>query len=287
MEHNAHVTPAFSQLRTTLSKLYPIEHWTVSTAVDPTQPYAPRFCWDFFRADPETLSRLGEALRNYEGSVSWVFWPSHSANATCLVAVQRGAGQFTAYPPINTLEDFSLMESPPLATEEFVDKAVAGLLGLCTHLERYLGLERSVSKSFDSRLVAPTDPPMESALPDFVERGTHVAWIVYAGAEGGTGDKATGPNNRRRLHFGVNANEWRSIYTEVLDKASASFPLLAGIQDGDSIYFRGPKVQALRQECLRARASTSTPLTIRGLDKLILLCNWVQQLGGDLFLAEP
>jgi hypothetical protein len=283
------------RLKTTLSKLYPIEHWAMSTRADAGYPFAPRFCWEFFRADPETLRRLSEAIRNYSGGVSWVFGPP-SAGATCLVAAELGRGQFVGYPSIDGYPPVNgPMEPLTLPTEEFIDKALIDIRSLCSHLERDLGLEQLAAKSFDPRLIAPHDPPSVDIAPfDFVERGMHVAWIIHGGAtESGAGKQAS-PRARQLLHFSVTAEEWRRIEAGLLDKdsqpngvARPSWLLLTKIQETESAYFRGTEVESLRQECLAVRASASTPLAIRGLDKLILLCNWAHHKAGDLFLRAP
>jgi hypothetical protein len=281
----------FSQLKTTLSKLYPIEHWAISSKADAAYPFAPRFCWVYFRPDPETLGRLGEAIRDYKSSVSWVIGPPLN-NATCLVAAKQGLGQFVGYPSIDRPA-----ERQPLPTGEFVDQALADVPNLCAHLEQYLRLEHLAAKSFDSGLISPPDPPSADVAPfDFVERGMHVAWIVYTGRIEGREREGTSSGDRHMLHFSVTTKEWRQIEAELFDGATTAgvarsrngaFPLLAKIQESESVYFRGAEVATLRQECLRARASTSKPLAIRGLDKLILLCNWAQHGAGDILLRAP
>lgn len=286
----AHSLSVFSQLKTSLSKLYPIEHWATSLKTDAAYPFAPRFCWEFYRADPETLGRLGEAIRDYKGNVSWVVGPPLN-NATCLVAVNRGLGQFVGYPSIDRAA-----EQQPLPTREFVDQALADVSKLSAHLERYLRLEHLAAKSFDPGLIAPPDPPSADAVPsDFVEQGMHVAWVVYTGRLEGAREGPS-PSDRRMLHFSVTTKEWRQIEAELFDETtttgvarsrSGEFPLVAKIQESESTYFRAGEIAALRQECLRARASTSNPLAIRGLDKLLLLCNWAQHGAGDILLRAP
>ena len=299
MEQEPDAISGFSQLKTTLSKLYPIEDWTVSTRADAMHPFAPGFCWRFFRADPEILARLGEALRNYDGSISWVFGPS-SADATCLVAAKRGSGQFVGYPPMSRpeaslLKETAEQESRP--SKEFMDQALADIPSLCSHLERYLRLEGVSAKSFDSRLIAPHDPPsLETAPFDFVERGMHVAWIVDNGSDGQEGT-AAGSSVRRMLHFSVTEDEWRRIQAKILDNTPPAgavtgtetdlFPLLSRIELSESAYFRRAEVELLRKDCLQARARTSDSLTIRGLDKLILICNWADHMAGDILLRAP
>ena len=282
---------AFSQLKTTLSKLYPIEHWTMSTTLDGTYPFAPRFCWQFFRADPETLRRLGEAIRSYPGDISWIIGPP-LAKERCLIATMAG-NSFVGYPPISLgailTKENEVAQSPP--TEEFVNQALADVPKLCSHLEGYLKLEGRSEKSFDYRLAVPADPPsLQSDPTDFVEPGMHVAWIVRTGV----GHRET---KRRMLHFSVTEDEWRRIHADILHGTSsaregeagydARFPLLSRIEETESICFAGAEVEALETECLRARARSSESLVIRGLDKLILLCHWAQHEASDLLLRAP
>jgi hypothetical protein len=283
----------FSNLKTTLSKLYPIEHWSVSTTGDAMNPFAPRLCWKFFRPDPEVLSRLGEGLRAYQGNVSWVLGPPARNAPICLVAAKRRNNQFIGYPPTNrsdVLPSNVGIGYEPLPTQEFIDQALGDVSQLCSYLERYLKLEDIPAKSFDSHLVAPYAPPsLEDAPVDFVERGMHVAWILPPGTNAMPGEK-------RMLHFSVTQDEWRRIYADILDNTSATsaasqdvglFPLLSRISESESTYFRLAEIGALREECLRARTRTTDPLAIRGIDKLIFICDWARHMTGDVLLRAP
>jgi hypothetical protein len=277
----------FSQLKTTLSKLYPIEHWTMSTKAEASYPFAPRFCWTFFRPDPEALDRISEAIQQYRGDIGWVFGPSSPNATTCLVATKRGSDQFVGYAPISRGLKEALEPS-----EEFIAQALSDIPSLCSHVEQYLRLDHLAPKSFDPRIVAPPDPPSADMVPpDFVEGGMHVAWIIYGDPRE---DEEDGPKQRRMLHFSITEKEWREIRADTLKNVSSTneatpplFPLLSRIEETESAYFRKAEVRALRGECLRARALTSEPLEIRGLDKLILLCNWAQHGAGDLLLRAP
>jgi hypothetical protein len=298
MEQKADVNSVFLRLKTTLSKLCPIERWTVTAMPDALHQFAPTFCWEFFRPDPEMLARLSEAVRSYDGSVGWGFGPP-SANAICLVPVERGSKQFVGYPPIDRPEAFSFKDGAQqktITSKEFIDQAVADVPQLCSYLERHLRLENLAPESFDSRLIAPPDPPSFEGAPfDFVERGMHVAWILHGSSTAGQEGSNTALTDRRMLHFSVSEDEWRAIHADIIDSASPAnaisrtdpFPLLSRISESESAYFRGMEVPALREECLRARSATSTPLAIRGLDKLILICNWAQHMAGDILLRAP
>jgi hypothetical protein len=283
---------AISQLKTTLSKLYPIEHWAASATPDLRNPFAPRFCWKFFRPDPDMLVRLGEVIRSYRGAVNWAFAAPEGNTPLCLVAAKPGSGQYAGYPPLNPLGGpLTKMEVEPMATQDLIARALADIPNLCSHLERHLKLEDMPAKSFDPGLLAPpTAPSLETAPIDFVERGMHVAWIVRP-------DTTAGPGARRMLHFSVTDDEWRRIRAEMLNISSGLsatprtesevFPLLSRIEEFESVYFRRSEVGSLRDECLRARASTSDSLAIRGLDKLVLICNWAERVNGEILLSGP
>ena len=302
VERSSNITSAFSQLKAILSRLYPVEHWTVSIAADAVHPLVPRFCWEFFRADPDSLSRLGNSLRNYKGNVSWVIGPP-SGSAMCIVAMRHGANGFVGYPPIAGPEDLraSVEARPPFEpSADFIDRAVADIPSLCSYLEQELGLKGLAEKLFDPRLVAPPEPPSSRATPfDFVEPGMHVAWIVKSGSTEEQEHEISPSNEKYMLHFGVREAEWRKIHTEILDRSfplgdptgrraePASFPLLSRIEETESVYFPRAEVEELRQECLRARSSTSDALAIRGLDKLIFLCAWARSDHADILLRAP
>ena len=285
---------AFAQLRTTLGRLCPIEHWAVSTNANAINPFAPRVCWKFFRPRPEMLVRLGDGLSSYEGSVSWVFGPPESNAPLCLVATKRDRNRLVGYPPISqpllSPSDVG-MELESLPTREFIDQAVADIPSLSSHLEKFLKLEDMPARLFDSSLVAPHDPPSPESPPkDFVEHGMHVAWIVQPGADDSSG-------NKRMLHFSVAEDEWRRIHDDILVDAShasvatrtetESFPLLSRIEEYEGAYFSRAEVGLLRQECVRARARTFDSLAIRGLDKLILICDWANHMSGEISLRAP
>jgi hypothetical protein len=108
----------FSRLKTTLSKLYPIEDWTMSTKANAGYPFAPRFGWDFFRPDPETPDRLSQAIRNYSGAISWI-WGPPLTDGTSPLAAKRGVDGFVGDPPLN-----GAPVQPSVPTEEFIDQAL-------------------------------------------------------------------------------------------------------------------------------------------------------------------
>ena len=144
-------------------------------------------------------------------------------------------------------------------------------------------------QTFDPGWVAPAQSPFLYKRPiDFVEPGAHPAWIVWSDPHG---PEESESQLRRMLHFGVTEEEWRQIHADVLhagDESGAStgnaFPHLSSIDPTDGAYFERGAIEALFAECLGARSRTTSPLAIRGLDKLILLCRWADHLSGDLYL---
>lgn len=281
---------ASSQLKTTLSKLHPIEEWSATRAPHALNPFAPRFCWRFFRPDPEVLRRLGEGIVSYKGAVRWMIGPPEGRTPICLVATEPGRNQFVGYPLASSLgEHLAKMKVEPMASDELIARAMADIPNLCSYLERYLKLEDTPAKSFDPRLVCPpVSPPLEGPLEDFVERGMQVVWIVQQGMGGSV--------DRQMLHFGVSEDEWHRIRAEALKVSSVdgtpqtervAFPFLSRIEEYESISFTQREVEPLRAECVRVRMNTSDSLAIRGLDKLILICNWAERVKGEVLLQGP
>jgi hypothetical protein len=130
-------------------------------------------------------------------------------------------------------------------------------------------------------MAAPSAPRERGTPPiDFVEPGTHVPRILDS-------DQRT----LKVLHFSLNDDEWRAI--DEIDGArrvpgvrSERFPLLAEIDPYDSAMFAGEQVQGLRAECVRARSEADVS-AIRGLDKLIMICDWGLYLEGEVSLGGP
>jgi hypothetical protein len=281
----------FSPLKTVLSKVSPIESWKVS--LTPTGPFesAPSIWWSFFRPEPEMLGRLSRAVDDYHGDVTWMLAPAGEGSGYYLVATRRKTSPFVGYPPIALDQEVIARRQPQRVSREFLDAALADVPKLGSYLDRVLGLSAIRPKEFEARMIAPPEPPSLSEMPaDFVERGVHTARIV---GRQGAGQPA---DTTRMLHFSVTLDEWLGIHTDVfgaqqksatLPAKAALFPLLFEIEEFDGAYFKGTEVEAFRKECVAARANVSNPVTIRGLDKLILMCNWAIHMGGDLSLDAP
>jgi hypothetical protein len=98
---------------------------------------------------------------------------------TCLVAAKRSVDEFVGYPPLNRA-----MEQQSEPTEELINQALGDIPNLCSHLERYLGLEQVPAKSFDPGLIAPPEPPsIDSAPVDFVDPGCMLLGLSTQGKQ--------------------------------------------------------------------------------------------------------
>lgn len=266
---------------------------------------APRFCWKFYRPNVEGYRDFVDAVLSYEGDVKWIFGPS-VRGLTCIVAskaeARSGAPTFVGYPPITAYDDSLLTSSNKLLwpTARFISQAIADLPRFVAHLETSLGLKTATPKQFDPLFVVSPEPPSsESIPPDFLEPGIHVTWIVQRDRErpSETVDKnKVTKNERRMLHFGVTEEELSLIYSNILGSLPSAggpesqipeFPMLSRIRGHDSVHFSESEIDTLKNECLRARGKSAIPLIIRGLDKIIMMCNWAKSLNGSIFLAGP
>lgn len=64
--------------------------------------------------------------------------------------------------------------------------------------------------------------------------------------------------------------------------------MLSRIQsDLDDVVFEKHEVAALETECRRAAAHTSNPLALRGLKKLLCMCEMASELGLSIYLLGP
>ena len=287
-------TLAFERLKNTLSKLYPIETYEFTAEPSHSYPMAPRFCWKFYRPDLEGYKRFVDAVLSYRGKVRWIFGPQ-VREQICIIAVvpelmsgSSPTSPFVGYPPGFVP---SLHENPPnfiSPNEEFIGQTLVDLPVFIEFIENSLALRGVAQKHFDPKIASPQDPPSENApLIDFIEPGTHVTWIVRPQSPAGGGNAAD--RERIMLHFSVTADEWRAIYLIANitgpTRKPTRIPLLSTISANESVSLDSSEVEELREECLRARANTSSSKAIRGLDKIILICLWAKSYGGGVFLA--
>lgn len=230
------------------------------------------------------LVGLDRALQNYKGRVSWIRGLSSDSTPICLVAVRGDNSRgVTGYPLLDANQIASLLAGQgvtqvPLPSVEFINQAVDDVPSLTAYLEQFLDLKDAPTKELKPSAEYPPSPDDEPI--DFVEPGMHVVWIIQKDAQGES-------TERRFLHFDVTENEWRAIRTTVLEITSTStgssqFLSLSKIDPHDGAYFKRAEVSSLRTEILLVRSATRDTLTINGLDKLILICNWADHMSADI-----
>lgn len=301
MEQNSSDS-VFSQLRTTLSKLYPIEDSTFVLEPTESNSMVPRFCWKFFRPDVEGYKHFVEAVRSYRGTVRWVLGPGTNG-LTCVVADGPNSNlpvnsSFVGYPPISNDSALGNLRKSSQPTKEFIGQALSDVPMFAAYLEKSLNLENIAPKYFSPLLAAPASPRSpDSELSDFIEPGMQVTWITPDSSERVAADgRPRTQTERRMLHFGITGAEWGAIYSNLVasgsnaggaDSPKILFPLLLRFRSYESVYFKAFEVRELRKECVEARASTSDALAVRGLDKLVLICDWAESLAGNIYFAGP
>jgi hypothetical protein len=151
----------------------------------------------------------------------------------------------------------------------------------------------------------------EIELIDFHDPGFLYTWLVED-AEAFFYKPGGASKRDRQLHFGLTYQEWLTLYFDVLgidrsgfDKWAAEhpeeaakgnyidgfseelpdYPLLSRIHSYlDDAIFEGDEIRQLRDECLRVKSNTSNVLALRGLDKLIHICDWARSLNLNIFL---
>lgn len=150
-------------------------------------------------------------------------------------------------------------------------------------------------------------------LQDFIDPGMHVTWLVQDLMAFGTHPGPTSDRDRS-LHFGLTHREWVSLYFDVIgvnregykkilkrmedspqsitigefdedDPGLKDYPMLSRISgiNYDAIFERA-EVDQLRRECLHLKAQTSNELALRGLDKILLICQWAKKLDLNIYL---
>ena len=148
------------------------------------------------------------------------------------------------------------------------------------------------------------------SLSDFHDPGMHVTWLVQD-TDAFFLNPGSASESDRLLHFGLKYPEWLALYFDVLgvgkkrvpsatETASLAnfipefnedipgYPMLSRIQGKyfDAV-FEPDEVESLRQECLWVKSFATNALAVRGLDKLIQICDWAQQLNLSIFLMCP
>ncbi len=147
-------------------------------------------------------------------------------------------------------------------------------------------------------------------LEDFDDPGMHVTWLVKDTEAFPLNPWPTSERDRT-LQFGLNYQEWSALFFDVLgvdrrgydnwakenpeeakgsiliefDEELFDYPMLSRIVGirYDAV-FGVNEVEQLREECLRVKSQTSNAVPLKGIDKLLLMCDWAQQLKLSIYL---
>jgi hypothetical protein len=154
------------------------------------------------------------------------------------------------------------------------------------------------------------DKMSETDLEDFYDPGMHGTWLVKD-TEAFPLNPGPTSERDRTLNFGLNYQEWFAIFFDVLgvdksgydnwakenpeaakgsiliefDEEIPSYPMLSRIVGGRyDIVFEADEVERLREECLRVKSQTSNAVALKGIRKLLLMCDWAQRLDLSIYL---
>jgi hypothetical protein len=147
----------------------------------------------------------------------------------------------------------------------------------------------------------------------FVEPAMHGIWLVLDTTAFGLNP---GPTSERDhpLTFGLTYKEWFALFFDVLrvnqdgfkrwaeknpseargsiisdfDEEIPDYPMLSRIRGYhyDAV-FEADELERLRQECLKVKGGTSNEIALRGLDKLLRICDYAQELSLSIyFMAD-
>jgi hypothetical protein len=159
-----------------------------------------------------------------------------------------------------------------------------------------------------------TEQTSKGEPEDLLEPGMQSTWLVSDTKAFGT--KGETSEQDRSLDFGLTYQEWLAIYFDALgldksgyqrwaakkpslsqrgvvtiltefDEEISSYPMLSRIRGPFyDVAFESDEVDKLRQECLRVQASTSNAVALRGLEKLLRICDHAQKLGLSIYLVS-
>jgi hypothetical protein len=82
-------------------------------------------------------------------------------------------------------------------------------------------------------------------------------------------------------------DEWKKKHQAQFQESIPDYPMLGRIWDTYiDVHYQPEEVRQLRDECLRVKSSTSNPVALRGLDKLIAACDGALKGGLGLSLLS-
>jgi hypothetical protein len=290
-----------------ISKVAPLESWTFAASLADVKRknYSsdsdyrsdrrntwqfPRFCFHMFRPRVKDWAALREAIDQYEGSVVWVMF------GDCITAM---ASKPTFIAPILSDEGMKKLEdairNPPKADSEFVKKAMADIPSFCGYLEKTLGLEEKIPVDFDPQwLTRKGLAQSRGEFEEFVEPGD---WPVFLARDPNVYAKTGKQTSQadRTLSIGIGMSEQGVLFKELGARWGSGrerqpilpdYRLLSRLDDITSSAIYAPdEISSLLAEYSRAEQVVREPQSIRGLDKLIRIAKWAQQLQLGIYFA--
>lgn len=323
MTFQQYVVPAIPTDRTILkggawfpyviSKLAPLEWWTYHESISDVkrEDYRsessyelarqntwefPRFCFSMFRPSDESFRALLAAVKDYEGAVAWVM---HDDCIGAWKAKPTGEGivRLPSEMSPQDIEKYNQSNRQP-PDPAFIEKAVADIPVFCSYLEKRLGLTERVPQQFDRRwLTAEGLAQSKGEFEDFLEPGT---WSVFLTRDPSTYAKTFKPTSPadRSLGLSMTMSQQDDLFEELGATWNSGnsateenpiiprFPLLSRLSDISSDATYEPnEVASFLEELLRAKQIVKEPRSIRGLDNLIRIARWAQQLNLGIYFG--
>jgi len=172
-----------------------------------------------------------------------------------------------------------------------------------SQIERELHLENAQPQEFAPHLWNPELHKDQKEFRDFIEDGYQEIWLAD---EPKAPDFKWPPDNSLRLNFGLNYEEWKSIFVLELgatrlrmiedgpgepfpyavDDEYQQYPLLSRLKDtNETARYAAEEVSDFKDECLTLAQRAKSQTSVRGLDKLVIATSWAGHLGyGMVFI---
>jgi len=269
--------------------------WSYQLARQNTWEF-PRFCFAMFRPSYEAFTALLNAVKDYEGAVAWVM------HDDCIGAFKaKPTSQGMVRLPYSMSEqeiekhNQSLRQPPDAA---FIENAVADIPAFGSYLEKRLGLTERAPQQFDPRwLTAEGLAQSKGEFEDFMEPGT---WSVFLARHPDTYTKTFKPTSPtdRSLGLSMTMSEQEDLFKELAaawnsqngapeeSQMVSGFPLLSRLSDFTAdVTYEPNEVAAFLEELRRAQQIAKERRSIRGLDNLIRIARWAQQLNLGIYFG--
>jgi hypothetical protein len=275
-------------LKTTLSKIAPLEQWDLSWS-----SAGPKVCWQLFRPSPQHVRELWSAIQGFEGHTQW-----HGVDH-CLVPF---SGRALLAPSMAAAFTTPLHETP-LSAQVNEEEVSSDLEQLAIQIEKQLGL-RDVSPMPFSDWLLTKEGLRQSRGPfeDFLDGGQRLAYLIV---DPKSLEVCTATEADIGLHFepmcdeitaicgdlvgaDLTRREFQSMTNEEVERIQGSYPCFWKVADYyEEAYLNPHMAHALYEECLALEQMVSSPKGMRGMDKLKRIANWAVVKHYGVLLDPP